>query len=100
MQSPEKSLSNIQQVAYLIFFPKFIIFKPKKVSKQIQSVVNRVGDKDEISLMMPPYGLNITVSILQFYSKILFLISIQGFLILLTCAMNRVRIMNFASLMC
>ena len=70
------------------------------MSKQIQSVMNRVGDKDEISLMMPPYGLNITVSILQFYSKIFFLISIQGFCILLTCAMIRVRIMNFASLVC
>ena len=82
----------------LVLFPSFS--KENDMSKQSQSVMNRVGDKDEISLMMPPYGLNITVSILQFYSKILFLISIQGFLILLTCAMNRVRIMNFASLMC
>ena len=70
------------------------------MTKQSRYVMNRVGDKDEISLMMPPYGLNITVSILQFYSKIFFLISIQGFCILLTCAMIRVRIMNFASLVC
>ena len=77
-----------------------IKIEKEKVSNQSQPVMYRAVDKDEISLMMPPYGLNITVSILQFYSKIFFLISIQGFCILLTCAMIRVRIMNFASLVC